>query len=154
MATVSTPSTHTTFHLRDTKVKIWAIPLGRFCYSLLFIAAGLNHFNPGTIDYAAQQGVPMANILVPFSGLMAVVGGLSILFGYYARVGAGLIILFLIPVTYSMHHFWTITDPAMYQMQMVQFMKNLALLGGAVLIAFYGAGSKSIDLMRPKKNVV
>jgi uncharacterized membrane protein YphA (DoxX/SURF4 family) len=53
-----------------------------------------------------------------------------------------------------MHHFWTITDPAIYQMQMVQFMKNLALLGGAVLIAFYGAGSKSIDLLRPKKNVV
>ena len=94
----------------------------------------------------------MANILVPLSGLLALFGGISILLGYFARFGAMLLILFLVPVTLTMHNFWDISDPAIHQMQMIQFMKNLTILGGVILIAFYGAGPKSIDLKRPRRN--
>ncbi len=155
MATVSHhPHNHMTFGFTEPKTRLWEVPVGRFLFSLIFIMSGINHFSSETIGYAASEGVPMANIMVPLSGVMALVGGLSILLGYYARVGALLLILFLVPVTFAMHDFWTINDPMMRQMQMIQFMKNLALFGGAILIAFYGAGPKSMDHKRPGRNVV
>lgn len=151
MATISHPDTHMTFNMTEAKAKLWAVPIGRFFFSLIFILSGLNHFTSGMIGYAASQGIPMANILVPFSGALALVGGLSILLGLYARVGALLIIMFLVPVTLTMHNFWSVTDPTMHQMQMIQFMKNLSMLGGAMIVAFYGAGPKSLDHKRPSK---
>jgi putative oxidoreductase len=153
MASISHPNNHMTFHFAETKAKLWAVPVGRFFFSLIFIMSGVNHFSAGTIAYAAEQGVPMANILVPLSGLLALFGGISILLGYFARFGAMLLILFLVPVTLTMHNFWDISDPAIHQMQMIQFMKNLTILGGVILIAFYGAGPKSIDHKRPGRNI-
>jgi putative oxidoreductase len=101
-----------------------------------------------TIAYAASQGVPLASIAVPFSGLLALAGGLSILLGYRARIGAWLIVLFLVGVTPMMHNFWTVTDPMMYQMQMVMFMKNVSMLGGALVISQLGSGPWSLDSRR------
>lgn len=107
--------------------------------------AGINHFSGQAIAYAASQGVPMASIAVPLSGVIALLGGLSILLGYRAKVGAWLIALFLIVVTPAMHKFWMVTDPMMQQMQMTMFLKNLAMLGGALLISQSGAGPWSLD---------
>ena len=76
---------------------------------------------------------------------MAFAGGLSIVLGYKAKLGAWLIILFLVPVTLMMHNFWTIKDPMMRRMQQLMFMKNLSMLGAALLIAYFGAGPLSID---------
>src|SRR6266481_2472268 len=98
--------------------------LGRLLFGLLFIMSGPNHFAKQTIGYAAAQGVPLASLAVPLSGLMALVGGLSIILGYRAKFGAWLIVLFLVPVT---------------------FMKNIAILGGALLITQLGAGPLSLD---------
>lgn len=149
MATVSQPHSHASFEHSHPLARLWAVPLGRFFFSLIFIFSGLNHFSSETIAYAASTGLPMANILVPLSGLMILVGGLSVLLGYYARVGALLIVAFLVPVTLVMHNFWNIADSQMAQMQMIMFMKNIGLLGGAILIAFYGAGPISLDHKRP-----
>ena len=77
-------------------------------------------------------------------------GGLSILLGYRAKVGAWLIALFLIPVTLMMHNFWAVHDPMMAQLQMVMFMKNVAVLGGALLISQFGAGPLSLDVRRSR----
>lgn len=118
--------------------------LGRFLFSLIFIMSGFTHFSSQTIAFAASQGVPMASILVPASGVVAFLGGLSILLGYRARIGAWLIVLFLIGVT-PMHKFWGISDPMMQQMQMVMFLKNLTMLGGALLITQLGSGPWSLD---------
>ncbi len=123
----------------------YTVVLGGFFYSLLFILAALGHFSKQTIEYAASQGVPFASLAVPFSGLMAFAGGLSILFGYRTRWGAWLIVLFLIPVTLMMHPFWKVTDLTMHQMQMTMFMKNVALLGGGLAFAYFGAGPVSVD---------
>src|SRR6202158_4441304 len=89
------------------------VVLGRFFFALIFLMAGANHFSRQTIDFAASQGVPLASIAVPLSGVLAIAGGLSILLGYRAKLGAWLIVLFLIPVTLMMHKFWTVTDPIM-----------------------------------------
>lgn len=119
--------------------------LGRFLFALIFVFAGPRHFLSQTIAYAASQGVPLASIAVPFSGVLAIVGGLSILLGYRARIGAWLIVLFLIGVTPMMHNFWTVSDPMMHQMQMVMFMKNVSMLGAALLISQFGSGPWSLD---------
>jgi putative oxidoreductase len=122
--------------------------LGRLFFALIFLTAGPNHFSSQTIAYAASQGVPLASIAVPFSGLLAIVGGLSILLGYRARIGAWLIALFLVGVTPMMHNFWTVPDPMMRQLQMIMFMKNVAMLGGALLISQFGSGPWSLDSRR------
>ena len=105
---------------------------------------GFTHFAKQTIGFAASQGVPLASIVVPISGVIAFFGALSIVLGYRARLGAWLIVIFLIGVT-PMHKFWGITDPMMQQMQMVMFMKNLAMLGSALLITQFGSGPWSLD---------
>jgi putative oxidoreductase len=123
----------------------YAALTGRILFSLIFLVGGLGHFSPQTISFASAQGVPMASVLVPLSGVVSIVGGLSILLGYKAKLGAWLLVIFLIPVTLMLHKFWTIQDPMMKQMDMAMFMKNLAILGGALFIAFFGAGPASID---------
>jgi len=85
--------------------------LGRLFFALIFLMAGPNNFSSQTIAYAASQGVPLASIVVPFSGALAIVGGLSILLGYRARIGAWLIALFLVGVTPMMHKFWVYRTP-------------------------------------------
>jgi putative oxidoreductase len=126
------------------------IPLiGRILFSLIFVMSGLNHFSAQTIGYAASMGVPMANILVPISGVLAIAGGLSIILGLKTRIGAVLIVLFLVPVTFMMHNFWTKTDPMARQMDMIQFMKNLSMLGGALVIMYWGGGPLSVATCPP-----
>jgi putative oxidoreductase len=119
--------------------------LGRFFFGLIFLMAGPNHFLSQTIAYAASQGVPLASISVPLLGVIALLGGVSIVLGYRARIGAGLIVLFLVAVTPMMHNFWAISDPMMRQIQMIMFMKNLSMMGGALLLAQFGSGPWSLD---------
>jgi putative oxidoreductase len=119
--------------------------LGRLLFALIFVMSGPRHFMSQTIAYAALQGVPMASVAEPFSGVLAFIGGLSILLGYRAKLGAWLIVLFLVGVTPMMHKFWVVTDPVMYEMQFVMFMKNVSMLGGALLITQLGSGPWSLD---------
>jgi len=125
-------------------MKITAL-VGRILFSLLFLSAAPGHFSAATIGYAAAQGVPLANLAVPASGILALLGGLSIALGYKTRWGALALIAFLVPVTFMMHNFWAVTDPMMHQLQMVMFMKNLGLIGGALTFAVHGAGALSLD---------
>jgi putative oxidoreductase len=123
----------------------YTVPAGRVLYSAIFVTTLFSHFSPQLIGYARQAGIPLAGLLVPLSGVLAGVGGLSILLGYRAKIGAWFIVLFLVPVTVTMHNFWAVTDPMMAQLQQAMFMKNLSMLGGALLIAYFGAGPLSLD---------
>jgi putative oxidoreductase len=118
---------------------------GRILFSALFLMAAPMHFTQPEIAYAKAAGVPAANLLVPASGLLALAGALSILLGYRAKIGAWLLVLFLVPVTLAMHNFWAVQDPMMAQIQMAMFMKNVSILGGALLISQFGSGPLSLD---------
>jgi putative oxidoreductase len=122
--------------------------VGRLCFAAIFIFAAPGHFTAPYIGFAAQAGVPAASLLVPLSGVIALVGALSIALGYKAKLGAWLLVVFLIPVTLAMHAFWAVTDPMMAQMQQAMFLKNVSMLGGALLIAYFGAGPLSFDSRR------
>lgn len=125
--------------------------LGRVFYSAIFIGSGFGHFHWQTIEYAEMHGVPMAEFLVPFSGILAILGGISILLGYKARLGAWLIVIFLVPVTWMMHNFWDVEEPGQRLIQQAMFMKNLSMLGAALLITYWGAGPYSLCSHKKKK---
>jgi putative oxidoreductase len=121
--------------------------MGRILFSFLFIVSGFSHLaQPKMLaGYAKSKGVPAAGLMVLVSGLMELVGGLLIAFGYEARLGAWLIVAFLAPVTVMMHNYWTLKDPTAKMHDMVMFNKNLALLGAALLIAYFGSGPFSLQ---------
>jgi putative oxidoreductase len=119
--------------------------IGRSLFSLIFITSAASHFDAGTIAWAGSAGVPLAGLLVPASGILALLAGLSIAFGYHARLGAAAVVAFLVPVTLAMHKFWAVPDPMMAQLQMSMFMKNVSLIGAALFIAYAGAGALSLD---------
>src|ERR1700722_15671899 len=122
----------------------YVVLIGRILYSAIFVLSGFTHFFPKTIEYAVSFGVPIPYVLVPISGIIAIVGGLSVLLAYLARYGAWLIVLFLVIVTLMLHRFWEVSNPSDAQAQMIFFMKNLSMLGGALLITYFGSGPLSI----------
>lgn len=124
--------------------------IGRILFSLIFITSGLSHiFSPAEmVPMTEQMGVPLASLAVPLTGIMVLVGGLSIILGYKIKIGALLIFLFLLPTTFIMHPFWSFQDPMMQQINMIMFMKNISMIGAALLIFYFGSGPLSLD----KKN--
>jgi putative oxidoreductase len=121
------------------------VPIGRVLFALIFVASIAGHFSSAEISVAAAHGVPLATILVPLAGMIALVGGVSVMLGYRARFGALLLLVFLVPVTLIMHKFWGLPDPQMAMMQKVNFMKNAALAGACLLIMYHGSGPYSVD---------
>jgi putative oxidoreductase len=84
---------------------------------------------------------------VPLSGIIALVGGLSVLLGFQTRFGAWLLVIFLVPVTVMMHNFWSVSDPMTRQIEKAMFLKNVTMLGGALVISYFGAGPLSLDTL-------
>ncbi len=125
----------------------WLVLIGRILYSMIFVLFGLNHFFKlsDMAGYAASQGVPAPTVATIITGIMLVLGGLSVLLGYKARIGSLLLVIFLIPTAFIMHNFWSFNDPMMASNQMAHFMKNLALAGSALLIYYFGTGPKSLE---------
>ena len=133
----------------------YAVLAGRQLFSLIFILASAEHFSPAAIASAARHGVPWPDFLVPISGVIALVGGLSVLLGFKTRIGAGLLIIFLVPVTVMMHNFWALTDSPMQQIERAMFLKNLTMLGGALVLSYFGAGPLSVDaLLNRRRDVI
>lgn len=123
----------------------WIVLIGRIFYSAIFIIASFGHFSKQTIAYASSKGVFIPEVLVPLSGVLALVGGLCLLLGLRAKLGAWLLVIFLVPVTLFMHDFWNLTDPGTANIERVFFFKNLSMLGAALMFTHLGAGPFSFD---------
>jgi putative oxidoreductase len=111
--------------------------VGRAIFGGYFLYNGINHFlqKDQLSGYASSKGVPSAGIAVEASGAMMILGGLSLLTGYKPKLGSAAIVTFLAGVTPSIHRFWSEKNPQQRQAEMINFMKNIALLGGAMLAA-------------------
>ena len=120
-------------------------PSGRILFALIFVTAAPRHFTHEGIQHAADLGVPLAGLLVPISGVMALAGGLSVASGYKTKWGAWLLVGFLVPVTFMMHAFWRLQDPSMIHVQQAMFAKNLSMLGAALLLTQFGGRPISFD---------
>jgi putative oxidoreductase len=121
------------------------VPIGRVLFTLIFVMSVFGDFSRATIDAAAAHGVPLATVLVPIAGIIAFIGGISVLLGYRARFGAFLLLVFLIPVTLVMHNFWSVSDPQLAMIQKVNFFKNVSLIGTTLMIMYFGPGPISLD---------
>jgi len=110
--------------------------IGRIIFGGFFVMMGLNHFmkRTGMVQYAQSKGVPAPGLAVAFTGLMLLLGGLGVVVGAYTQISLWLIIIFLLGVTFQMHNFWTMNDPQSKMVEMSQFMKNMALLGAALMM--------------------
>ena len=121
--------------------------IGRIFYALIFITSGFGHIaNSGQMSqYAASMGVPMPTVAVIVTGIMILLGGLSIALGYKPKIGAILLVVFLVPTTFIMHAFWKIDDPMQSQIQMAMFMKNISMLGAVLVFYYFGTGPMSLE---------
>jgi putative oxidoreductase len=109
--------------------------VGRVLVGSYFIMSAYNHLaHPGHLTgYAASKGVPSPKLAILASGVLILLGGLSILTGIRPALGVAAIVLFLIPVTFTMHAFWKDADPMAKMGNRINFMKNIALLGAALM---------------------
>ncbi len=110
--------------------------LGRLIFGGFFLQAGIHHFKQRQMlaKYAAGKNVPMPGIAVTAAGVALTVGGVSILLGVKPKLGTLAIIGFLAGVSPVMHDFWKIEDPQQRQNEMINFTKNMAMLGGALAL--------------------
>ena len=129
---------------------------GRVMLATIFLMSAIGNKIPnfsGTVEYMSANGVPMPNLLLVGAIVFLLAGGLSIVLGLKARLGAFLLIVFLVLATYYIHDFWTFApDSQEFQMQMIQFMKNLGLMGALLMVLANGAGPGSLDNRPAKKN--
>jgi putative oxidoreductase len=117
--------------------------IGRICIAVIFIVSGINKIMTwdATIASMQSQGMLMyTQFFLAGAILVEILGGLFIALGYYTSFFASIVALYLIPVTYIFHHFWNISDASTKEMQMIEFMKNLAIFGGLLVLASTASG--------------
>lgn len=123
------------------------VPLvGRVLLSLLFFVAGYNKIInvAGTAGYFGKLALPMPEILVWLVIGVELVGALLILIGWQTRLVAWIMAIFTVATAVVGHKFWGI-DPAQFNNQLTQFLKNLAIAGGFLMLAAWGPGRLSAD---------
>lgn len=109
--------------------------IGRIIAGLYFLVMAFNHFSNAQAmsGYAASKGVPAPKLAVLGSGTLLLIGGLSLVTGVLPVVGSAALILFLVPVTLTMHQFWKVEDQMARMGEMTNFLKNTGLLGLVIM---------------------
>jgi len=123
--------------------------IGRILFAAIFLGSSIAHFTQSESmgAYAEAKGVPSGKLMTLASGVLIAVGGLMVLLGVWADLGALLLVLFLLPTAFLMHAFWKETDPVVKQGEMTNFMKNVSISGGALLFfALYAGYGQDLGL--------
>lgn len=120
--------------------------IGRLCIATIFILAGVSKFInfDQTAAYMASKGLTMIPLFLFGAAAIEILGGLSLVLGYRTRLGAAILLLFLIPTTIIFHDFWNLSG-AEYSEQQINFLKNLAIFGGLLYVLNYGSGKLACD---------
>ena len=125
---------------------------GRILIAVIFLISGF--FKVGgyaqIVAYATAVHLPAPGVAIAAAAAVELAGGLAILVGFKTRFAAWLLFLYLIPVTYVFHNFWAVQGQEQ-QMQMVNFLKNVAIMGAMLVLSVNGAGSYSVDGKLAKK---
>lgn len=110
--------------------------IGRIMFGGYFAMSGFNHFKNGKmlIGYSSSKKVPMPGLAVYFSGALIFFGGLGVILNIYAVWSLALIIAFLLPVSFMIHSYWKNSDPMARMTEMTHFLKNMALVGAALML--------------------
>lgn len=110
--------------------------IGRILFSIMFILGGVNHFAKleGMTGYAQHKGVPAAKLAVPASGAALLLGGLSVVLGVWADLGALVVSVLSVVLAVTMHGFWKETDAQAKQSETISFLKNISMAGGGLFM--------------------
>jgi putative oxidoreductase len=119
---------------------------GRLLLAYIFLLSGFGKIGKfaGTAAYMASKGLPVSEVLLVATIIIEVGGGLMLVLGWQARWAALAIFLWLIPVTLIFHGYWAV-EPEQMRTQMIQFNKNLAIMGGMLYVMVAGSGRYSLD---------
>jgi len=124
--------------------------VGRVLFSVLFFVSAFGHLgrSGAMTGYAKSRGVPFARPAVLLGGVLLALGAASILLGLWADLGALLLVAFLVPTAVLMHGFWKESDGQAKQMEQVQFFKDVALAGAALMLfALFAHVGNDLGLM-------
>jgi uncharacterized membrane protein YphA (DoxX/SURF4 family) len=124
--------------------------IGRILFVVLFFGSAMGHLTQtkAMAQYAGAKGVPSPVAATAGSGVLMAVGALMVLLGIWADLGALLLFIFLLPTAVLMHTFWKEADPGERQNEMIQFNKDLALAGAALMLfALFAYVGDSLGLM-------
>jgi putative oxidoreductase len=124
---------------------------GRILMSVMFLISGFFKIGGYTqmVGYATAKGLPMASVAIACAAVLELAGGLAILAGFQTKIAAWLLFLYLIPVTFFFHNFWAMQGMEQ-QDNMIHLLKNVAIMGGLVILAANGPGPYSVDHSRAK----
>jgi putative oxidoreductase len=125
---------------------------GRILIAVIFLISGF--FKVGAyaqmVGYATAVHLPAPGAAIAAAAAVELGCGLAILVGFRTRFAAWLLFLYLLPVSYFFHNFWAVQGQEQ-QMQMVNFLKNMAIMGGLLVLSVNGAGAYSVDGKLAKK---
>jgi uncharacterized membrane protein YphA (DoxX/SURF4 family) len=127
----------------ETTATQYAFLIGRILFGGLLGFMGFNHFmkTESMTGYAESKGLPAPQLSVLLSGAFLIFGGLSVAFGAYPGIGSLLLVVFFVVVTPTMHDFWGFDDPEQQQQEMVKFLKNAVMAGGALILYAFSSVS-------------
>ncbi|MHB8535339.1 MAG: DoxX family protein [Sulfuricaulis sp.] len=120
--------------------------VGRILMAVIFVLSGfgkVTHF-AGTAAAMAGKGVPLADVALVITIIIELGGAAMLILGWKARLAAGAMFLWMIPVTLLFHNFWAVPADQETIMQ-IMFLKNLAMMGGFLYIMSFGSGPYSLD---------
>lgn len=114
--------------------------IGRILLGGFFIMMGINHFKEKKMlmGYAKSKGAPASGMMIISGGVLMVLGGLGIVVGSFIQIAIVLILIFMIPTTFMMHKFWKETDSEKKMSEMVNFTKNMAIIGALLMLLVLG----------------
>ena len=125
--------------------------IGRVLFALMFVNGGLAHFKnvEAMTGYATFKKVPMAKVSVLASGALLALGGLSVILGVYADLGALVLAVVTLAMAVMMHDFWK-ADAQAKQMEMISFFKNVSMAGaGLIIFAALANAPKAAEIIGP-----
>ena len=115
---------------------------GRILLALMFVLAGFGKIAgfAATVGYMQSKGMPAAEVLAPLTILLEIGGGLALVFGFYTRWAALALAAFTLLASLIFHNFWAVPEPEQ-MVQQINFMKNLSIAGGMLVLAAFGPGA-------------
>jgi len=128
----------------------WLYVIGRILFGMIFVGSGIDHLMKldAMAQYAEAKGVGGAKGMVALGSVAMLLGGLSVILGFYMQIGTWLLALFLLGAAMKMHAFWKETDPVAQQNEMAHFMKNMSMAGAAIMLYWmvrtYGYGPMTL----------
>ncbi len=123
--------------------------VGRLLLALLFLPAGIGKITgfAGTVGYITSAGLPMPTVGAVIALTVEIVGGLALITGFGTRIAALVLAVFTLVASVFFHNYWAVPADQQFVQQLL-FFKNIAVVGGLLVLAAWGAGAWSIDARR------